>query len=56
MGNEHPDYRSGDLYVVISIKDHKVFERNGNDLHMDMKISLIESLAGFKFNIDHLND
>ena len=51
MGNEHPDYRSGDLYVIVQIKDHKVFTRKQNDLYMDLKISLIESLGGFKFNV-----
>lgn len=55
-GNEHPDYRSGDLVVIISVKPDKVFTRKKNDLYINKSISLIESLKGFSFNLKHLND
>ena len=54
-GNEHFEYRTGDLIVVVKIKEHPVFKRVKNDLHIEKKISLIEALSGFAFNIDHLN-
>lgn len=50
-GDEHPVYRTGDLVVVLTIKTHPVFKRFKNDLLMTKKISLIESLSGFKFNL-----
>lgn len=38
---------SGDLYVVIQIKAHDVFEREGHDLHCDMPLSYpIAALGG----------
>lgn len=54
-GNEHFEYRAGDLIVIVKIKEHPVYRRVRNDLHMDKKISLIEALSGFEFNLDHIN-
>lgn len=54
-GNEHPEYRTGDLVVVTQIEEHNEFKRSKNDLIIDKSISLIEALAGFEFNIKHLN-
>lgn len=54
-GNEHFEYRTGDLVVVVKIKDHPLYKRIKNDLHIEKKIALIEALSGFAFNIDHLN-
>ena len=54
-GNEHYEYRTGDLIIVIEIKPHAIFKRNKSDLIIEQKISLIESLSGFSFNINHLN-
>lgn len=42
--------------VVIEIEPHNDYERVGNDLIMKKKISLIDSLKGFKFNLKHIND
>jgi len=53
-GNEHFEYRTGDLIVIVRIKEHPIFKRLKNDLHIEKKISLIEALSGFAFNIDHL--
>lgn len=55
-GNEHFEYRAGDLVIVVKIKPNAVFRRVKNDLYMEKTISLIEALTGFAFNLDHLND
>ena len=55
-GNEHFEYRTGDLVIIVKIKPSATFKRVKNDLHMEKTISLIESLTGFSFNLDHLND
>lgn len=55
-GNEHPEYRAGDLVVVVKIKPSASFKRVKNDLIIEKTISMIESLSGFSFNLDHLND
>ena len=54
-GNEHFEYRAGDLVIVVEIKPHPIFKRNKTDLFIDKNISLIEALSGFSFNIKHLN-
>lgn len=37
----------GDLYIVVQIKQHDVFERDGNDLHCDVPLSYpIATLGG----------
>jgi len=40
---------AGDVYLVVHIEPHKVFERKGADLFMKKKITLIEALTGFEF-------
>ena len=55
-GNEHPEYRTGDLVVVVFSNPHPVYTRKGEHLYMKKKISLYESLVGFKFNIEQLDN
>ena len=55
-GNEHFEASPGDLIIVVKIKEHPIFRRIKNDLHIEKKISLLESLIGFSFNLEHLND
>ena len=44
---------AGDLYVRVKIAPHKKFKRNGADLIIEEKISLLEALTGFTMEIDH---
>ncbi len=36
----------GDLYVVIHVKPHKIFKREGNDLILDFPISFAQAVVG----------
>jgi DnaJ family protein A protein 2 len=54
-GNEHPEYRTGDLVVVVFTNPHEVYKRKDADLHITKKISLYEALVGFKFNVEQLD-
>ncbi|MDR3426806.1 MULTISPECIES: molecular chaperone DnaJ [Silvimonas] len=45
----------GDLYVVIHIKAHSVFEREGNDLHCEMPISISAAALGGEIEIPTLD-
>jgi molecular chaperone DnaJ len=45
----------GDLYVVIHIKKHGVFERDGNDLHCEMPISFATAALGGEIEIPTLD-
>jgi molecular chaperone DnaJ len=37
---------SGDLYIVVSLKEHKIFERDGADLHCTMPITFPQATLG----------
>ena len=37
-------------------KKHGVFRREGNNLHVEIEISLKEALLGFSKILDHLDD
>ena len=39
---------SGDLYLTIHVKEHEHFRREGNDLHLDVPITLAEAYFGAK--------
>lgn len=41
----------GDLYVVLSIRAHEFFERNGYDLHCVIPISFAQAALGDEFEI-----
>eukprot|EP00959_Pyramimonas_sp_CCMP1952_P311079 6509966-Pyramimonas_sp.AAC.1 len=45
----------GDLKFKISTAPHSMFRRDGNHLHYDMTISLVDALVGFDTTIDHLD-
>ncbi|MEK6211732.1 MAG: molecular chaperone DnaJ [Pseudomonadota bacterium] len=46
---------SGDLYVVIHIRPHEVFSREGNDLHCEMPISITKAALGGEIEIPTLD-
>lgn len=59
MGDEHPDTdKKGDLDFVL-VEDlgynPSQLKRNGNDLHVDIDISLIEALCGISLSINQLD-
>jgi molecular chaperone DnaJ len=45
---------AGDLYVVLSVKEHKFFERDGDDLHCVMPISFPQAALGTELEIPTL--
>ncbi|HEX5629438.1 MAG TPA: molecular chaperone DnaJ [Usitatibacteraceae bacterium] len=44
----------GDLYVVIHLKEHAVFQRDGNDLHCQMPVSFTKAALGGDMEIPTL--
>ncbi len=46
---------SGDLYVVIQIKQHSVFTRDHNDLHCEMPVSFTTAALGGEIEIPTLD-
>lgn len=47
---------SGDLYVYITVEPHKIFQRDGDDLLIELPISFVEAALGFKKEIPKLNE
>ncbi|XP_021747970.1 dnaJ homolog subfamily B member 1-like [Chenopodium quinoa] len=45
-GNQEPGLLAGDLIFVIDEKPHQTFKRDGNDLLVNLKVSLLEALTG----------
>ena len=45
----------GDLYVVIHLKAHSVFQRDGDDLHCEMPISYTQAALGGEIDIPTLD-
>ncbi len=42
---------AGDVYVEIKVKPHSIFERDGEDIHIDAPISLKEAVMGGKITV-----
>ena len=47
---------SGDLYVFITVEPHKIFEREGNDILLDLPISFTEASLGCKKEVPSLHN
>merc|ERR1712151_1103429 len=55
MADEHPDADTGDVIFVVKEQEHADFKRKGADLFIERKISLVEALCGFEFDLTHLD-
>lgn len=54
-GNEYPGVIPADLVFIIDEKPHRVFARDGNDLIVTQKISLVEALTGSTVHLTTLD-
>lgn len=46
---------AGDLYVVLHVKEHKFFEREGNDLYCTIPISFAQAALGTEIDVATLD-
>eukprot|EP01012_Entosiphon_sulcatum_P059960 TRINITY_DN84636_c0_g1_i1.p1 TRINITY_DN84636_c0_g1~~TRINITY_DN84636_c0_g1_i1.p1 ORF type:complete len:377 (+),score=73.33 TRINITY_DN84636_c0_g1_i1:30-1133(+) len=53
--DESPDILPGDVVFKIESQPHRLFKRVGDDLHMTMRITLLESLVGFRKHFQHMD-
>ncbi len=56
-GKGEPGYAggsSGDLYLVTSVKPHRVFERKGDDLHLEVAVPLTVAILGGEVQVPTL--
>ena len=42
---------AGDLYVVVKIKEHPIFERSGDDLHCTIPVNIAQAALGTEVNL-----
>ena len=56
-GGNAGDYggETGDLYVYINIKPHKIFQRKGSDIYCEIPISLVQAALGTKIEVPTLD-
>ncbi|MBR0227127.1 MAG: molecular chaperone DnaJ [Clostridia bacterium] len=45
---------SGDLYVQITVRPHKLFKRDGTNLHLDLPISFTQAALGAEIDVPTL--
>lgn len=45
-----------DIKINVILLNHEIFKRNGLDIYYYKNISLLESLTGFAFELEHLNN
>ncbi|MEF9879224.1 MAG: molecular chaperone DnaJ [Clostridia bacterium] len=45
---------AGDLYITVSVKPHKLFKRDGNNILLDMPISMTQAALGADLDIPTL--
>ncbi|XP_013389051.1 dnaJ homolog subfamily A member 2 isoform X2 [Lingula anatina] len=55
-GDQTPGMEAGDVVIVLQLKDHETFTRNGADLYCSHKIGITEALCGFEFVLKHLDN
>lgn len=53
-GNAIKNGRNGNLFIVIHIRPHKVFKRDGDDVYMDFEITFSQAALGCKISIPTL--
>jgi molecular chaperone DnaJ len=54
-GESGPHNQSGDLYLIIHVKPHPFLKREGDNLHMEVPITVREAMAGGKITIPTIN-
>ena len=42
---------NGDLYLEFRVKDHELFERDGNDIYLELPITISEAVLGCKKDV-----
>ncbi len=46
--------KNGDVYIIINVKDHKYFERDGINIYLDIPISFVDASLGCEIKVPTL--
>ncbi len=47
---------NGDLYIEFTVKEHPLFKREGNDIYLELPLTIVEATLGCKKEIPTLED
>jgi len=53
--DQAPNLVPGDVHVVLEQEDHPYFKRDGAQLFLKKKVSLVEALTGVQIQVEHLD-
>jgi DnaJ-class molecular chaperone len=42
---------SGDLYIIVHVREHPYFKRDGTDIYVDLPVSIVEAALGAKVDV-----
>jgi molecular chaperone DnaJ len=57
-GNGEAGWRggpSGDLYVILHVRAHEIFQRDGDDLHCEVPVSFVQAALGTEIEVPTLD-
>jgi len=54
QGNLNPDGTKGDLYLVVKMLPHQLFERKGDDLYVDVLVPVVVAVLGGETEVQTL--
>jgi DnaJ-class molecular chaperone len=54
QGYLNPDGSRGDLYLLVKVLPHRLFERKGDDLHVDISVPLLTAVLGGEVEVPTL--
>ena len=55
QGHSGPRGHAGDVLITVSVMRHPLFERDGNDLRLDLPVALYEAVLGGKVRVPTLD-
>ncbi len=54
-GEPGPSGKAGDLFLRVHVKPHRYFRRTGNDLHIDLPVTVSEAVLGASVEVPTLD-
>ena len=54
-GQQLPNGQHGDLFIVTAVHPHPYFRREGNDIYLDLPLSMYEACLGAKLSVPTLD-
>jgi len=53
--HQSPGLVSGDIILVLKQREHSIFKREGDNLKINQRVSLVDALTGYSFLVTHLD-